>query len=109
MTRGPLPAIAWKLAPSRRFTKLAAGARSGRTLIARCSIHALLSPGLYALIRPSEPLSSSPACARAAAEGDAQAPARTAAPFAYLDCLGYACGQAAHVPRERAKAAEAER
>lgn len=42
--------------------KFGAGAWPGRTLIARCSIHAPLKPGLYALMQQRESLSRASTC-----------------------------------------------
>lgn len=62
MKSSPRAAIALKLADSMRLIWSRSRASPTRTLIARCSIHALLRPGLYALMLASDAWSSASAC-----------------------------------------------
>ena len=66
-TGSPKPCMAAKLLASRELMKPGSTrAAPGRTLMARCSIHALDTPGLYAFTAPSARLSSTSACSRRA-------------------------------------------
>lgn len=61
-TGSPKRCMAAKFLARRELMKSGCTACPGRTLIARCSIQAPDSPGLYALHAPSAPLSSASAC-----------------------------------------------
>lgn len=62
MTSSPDAAMEEKFEASMRLMRSRSTDSPTRTLMARCSIHALLRPGLYALMRLSVPLSVTSAC-----------------------------------------------
>ena len=62
MTSSPDAAIDEKLEASMRLMRSLSTSSPTRTLMAFCSIHALLRPGLYALMRLRVPLSVTSAC-----------------------------------------------